>query len=60
MNGTYNKTRKYRDRLKLSLDNVEISHVDAYKFLGLTVDQGLTWNIRIDDLSKKVQVALGF
>ena len=41
--GTHNKTKKYSNKFKLCLDNVEISHVDAYKFLGLTVDQSLTW-----------------
>ena len=52
--GTLNKTRKYKEKFKLSLDNVEISHIDACEFLGLTVDQGLTWNKNINDLSKKV------
>ena len=32
--GTHNKTKKYSNRFKLCLDNVEISHVDAFKFLG--------------------------
>ena len=29
--GTHNKTKKYNNTFKLRLDNVEISHVDAYK-----------------------------
>ena len=56
---THNKTKKYNNRFKLRLDNVEISHVDAYKFLGLTVDQSLTWNNHINDLSKKCSSSIG-
>ena len=48
--GTRNKTKKYSNKFKLCLANVELSHVDAYKFLGLTVDQSLTWNNHINDL----------
>ena len=29
---THDKARKYRDRFKLSLDNVETIHIDAYNF----------------------------
>ena len=43
----------------LGHDNVELSHVDAYKFLGLTVDQSLTWNNHINDLSKKCSSSIG-
>ena len=57
--GTHNKTKKYSNRFKLCLDNVELSHVDAYKFLGLNVDQSLTWNNHINDLSKKCSSSIG-
>ena len=57
--GTNNKTKKYNNRFKLCLDNVEISHVDACKFLGLTVDQSLTWNNHINDPSKKFSSSIG-
>ena len=57
--GTHNKTKKYSNRFKLCLDNVEISYVDAFKFLGLTVDQSLTWNNHINDLSKKCSSSIG-
>ena len=57
--GTHNKTKKYNNRFKLHLDNEEISHVDAYKFLGLTVDQSLTWNNHINGLSKKCSSNIG-
>ena len=56
--GTHNKAKKYSSRFKLCLDNVEVSHVDAFKFLGLTVDQSLTWN-DINDLSKKCSSSTG-
>ena len=57
--GTHNKTKKYSNKFKLCLDYVEISHVDAFKFLGLTVDQSLTWNNHINDLSKKCSSSIG-
>ena len=41
--GTHIKTKQYENKLKLSLDNVEIKCVNACKFLGVTIDQNLTW-----------------
>ena len=56
--GTQNKTNK-TDDFKLSLDNIEIERVNTFKFLGVTVDQNLSWKTHIDNLRKKCCSSVG-
>ena len=57
--GTHSKTTQYRNELKLSLDDVEIKEVNACKFLGVTIDQNLTWENHITELAKKCSSSIG-
>ena len=57
--GTHIKTKQYKNELKLSLDNVELKCVDAAKFLGVTIDQNLTWENHINQLTKKCSSSIG-
>ena len=45
--------------LSLQLDNEDIEQVNFQKLLGVTVDQELTFNKRVDELSKKLGQRLG-
>ena len=54
--GTCNKTSQFTEEFKLSLDNTDINQVNAFKFLGVTIDQHLTWKNQIDNLAKHVLV----
>ena len=58
--GTRNKTKKINNDFKLLLDNVEINHVNSFKFLGVSIDQNLSWKIHIDNLCKNAVVVLVF
>ena len=51
--GTRNKTNQSKDKFKLSIDDTEVKEVSTFKFLGITVDQNLTWKNHVDDLAKK-------
>ena len=57
--GTHIKTKQYENKLKLSLDNVEIKCVNACKFLGVTIDQNLTWENHIIEVAKKCSSSIG-
>ena len=56
--GTHIKTNQYKNDLRLSLDNVEIQCVNACKFLGVTIDQNLTWENHINQLSIKCCIGI--
>ena len=57
--GTHNKTNQSKDKFKLSIDNTDVKEVSTYKFLGITVDQNLTWKNHVDDLAKKCSRSIG-
>ena len=55
-----------RQRLKtlphspsLKIDGVPISQVPSTKSLGVYIDQNLTWNVHIENLSKKIASGIG-
>ena len=54
--GTHNKTNQSKDEFKLSIDDTEVS---TFKFLGITVDQILTWKNHVVDLAKKCSRSIG-
>ena len=58
--GTRNKTNQCKDKFKLSIDDTEVKEVSTFNFLGITVDQNLTWKNHVDDLAKSVLVVLVF
>ena len=51
--GTRNKTNQCKDKFKLSIDDTEVKEVSTFKFLGITVDQNLTWKNHVDELARK-------
>ena len=57
--GTHNKTKKLNNQLKISIDGTEIDQVNAFRFLGITIDQNLTWKNHIDELGKKCSSSIG-
>ena len=57
--GTRYKTKQCNNNFKVSLDDKEIDHVNAFKFLGVSVDQNLTWKNHIDNLVKKCSSGIG-
>ena len=57
--GTRNKTNQSKDKFKLSIDDTEVKEVSTFKFLGITVDQNLTWKNHVDDLAKKCSRSIG-
>ena len=56
---THIKTNQYKNKLKVSLNNIEIECVNACKFLGVTIDQNLTWENHITELAKKCSSSIG-
>ena len=57
--GTRNKTNQFKDKFNLSINDTELDEVNAFKFLGVTVDQNLTWKNHIDELAKKCSSRIG-
>ena len=57
--GSINNASKTNHDFNLSLDNIEIDRVNAFKFLGVTVDQNLSWKNHIDHLRKKCCSSIG-
>ena len=51
--GTKQRVKQYRD-LKLSLLDTFIQQVPSYKYLGITLDSGLNFNMQIQQTMKKV------
>ena len=51
--------KQLKKSLTLKLDNKEIQRVDKTKFLGIIIDQHLTWNNHIDYITKKIIKATG-
>ena len=50
--GTTHQTSKPKNNIKVILDNVELSRVNKTKFLGVLIDENLTWKDHIDAISK--------
>ena len=48
------------DRQTLSLHGTEIPRAERIKYLGLTLDQKITWSTHIDNTTTKANSALGF
>ena len=44
---------------KLKIDNVSVSQVNSFNFLGLTLDENLLWNEHITKISSKISRTIG-
>ena len=45
--------------ISIQIDNIEINEVSNIKFLGIIIDQGLTWKHHIKEIEKKVSKNVG-
>ena len=58
--GTTHQTSKPENNIKVILDNVELSHVNKTKFLGILTDDLKTqWKDHIDAISKTMSRNIG-
>ena len=57
--GTIHQTSKPKNNIKVILDNVELSRVNKTKFLGVLIDENLTWKDHIDAISKTMSRNIG-
>jgi len=56
----HNRQRNIIDRIpKLELNGQNIERVTEFNFLGLTIDQHLTWNAHIQKISNKISRSIG-
>ena len=56
--GTWQKL-KHCDPIELFLDDVTITRVDTYKYLGVTVDCNISWAPRVNKVCKKASSSIG-
>ena len=59
--GTNHKTSRISNNVKkdIILDNIALERVDKTKFLGVTIDDNLTWKTHIDNISKNISRGIG-
>ena len=57
--GSKHKIRKTRYHL-LQIDNVPIDYVLSYKYLGITIDQSLNFNLHMNQLVKTISYKISF
>ena len=50
---------KYTQSVPLILNNENLSQVKITKFLGVTIDENLTWKYHIDELATKISKNIG-
>jgi hypothetical protein len=55
----FHKKMKNVPRLTLKIDNVIIERVAEFNFLGLTLDEHLTWKCHINKISNKISQCMG-
>ena len=56
----HNKQQNIQDlELDITLNNQSISRVNQFVFLGLTVDESLTWKAHIQDTANKISKTIG-
>ena len=52
--------RKLEDKIpKIQINNVPIEHVKEFNFLGITLDENLTWNCHINKIAMKLSKYIG-
>ena len=57
--GTRQKVSVFPSVSDICIDGHKIERVSSYKFLGVHVDESLSWDIHISKISKKVAKVLG-
>ena len=54
-----NKGKRVKDKLNIVIDGININEVNNTKFLGLYIDQSLTWTNHITHISSKISKNIG-
>ena len=57
--GTRFQTKKIDDRYIVCLDGCKLARVGEANFLGIVIDENLTWNIQIDNVRKSFARNIG-
>lgn len=57
--GTHQKTTKCFDEVNITLDGTQLTRVNQTKFLGVIIDENLTWKDHIDAISKTISRNVG-
>ena len=57
--GTSHKTQLNHDNIHTILDKTNLERVHKTKFLGVTIDENLTWKNHIDNISKNISKGVG-
>jgi len=57
--GTQQKTAKCIDQINIILDGTQLTRVNQTKFLGVIIDENLTWKDHIDGISKTISRNVG-
>ena len=55
----FGKKSDYQEKTKLCINNKEITRVSDIKFLGVLVDNSLTWKKQIEYIENKVSKGIG-
>ena len=55
----FHRKRKHIPELKVLIDGCNIECVSSFNFLGLMLDQGLSWNNHVDLAKTKVSKVIG-
>ena len=55
----FHRKRKHIPELKVLIDGCNIECVSSFNFLGIMLDQGLSWNNHVDLVLKKVSKVIG-
>ncbi len=53
------KTQLNHDNINIILDKTNLGRVHKTKFLGVTIDENLTWKKHIDNISKNISKGVG-
>ena len=55
----FHRKKKHIPELKVLIDGCNIECVNSFNFLGIMLDQGLSWNNHVDLVKKKVSKVIG-
>ena len=50
---THFQTNNINENYEIYLDGCKLARVEEAKFLGITIDENLTWKKQIDDVCKR-------
>ena len=53
------KTNKHINTLSLNMNGLSISQVEKFTFLGLTINETLTWKDHIEIISNRISKTIG-